>query len=753
MKPLSKSFHLGAMLPPFVDSKNHVGHSARRGAVLVAALASLTLARGQRPPPLGEAAPSEVPVVLSPFTVATDGELGYMSSRTTTGMRSNELIIDVPQTVTIFNAELMRDIGAKVPRDVLGYAANVSSGTVRADRSILIRGQSTSQFFDGFAINSPATQQDMYMFDRVEILKGGNAVLYDNPSGGGLINYVYKRPRAQPRGEIGFEYGSHGEYRIEGDVGGQLWKSRGQSINYRLVGTATEADTQFDNEHRKRMALLASTDFVLSDKTSLVLRANHLTTGDEGMYHRTPIAMTNPARPGEFIYFNWPNIKHVNISGEPWTNMENEVTELAAYFSHRFTQHWATQVAAVYQREEQRSPVIAPATGGPIVPGTGLWRRVWLASPRDRDEISVETNTVGEFSTGPLNHKLVMGLRFSGVEVTETQESSPGTTTVSSPIVPFDFLNPNYGQQRDPRTVAGYLPEVRNFTDHIRTHSVFLQDTLKLFNNRLHVSGGVVKRWALTRRVDRFLRNESSVDDSSARPKFSALFKITDDVSVYIAENSTDRGRPNGTTFAGTIFDRQTDTSREIGLKFSTLNDRLLGNVAVFDSSQSGILVPDLTHVGFQQQTGERKYTGGEIDLSAQVGKFNIYAAIGRMVKYQVVSDPRQAVVGRKAANVSDWSGGLVASYRFEGAAKGLKLSSGVEYRGDRLADPVDRFVMPSYAVWNANASYRWRQWDLSVSVRNITDEFYFAGTTGDRAERIELGTQREFRLGARWSF
>ena len=76
-----------------------------------------------------------------------------------------------------------------------------------------------------------------------------------------------------------------------------------------------------------------------------------------------------------------------------------------------------------------------------------------------------------------------------------------------------------------------------------------------------------------------------------------------------------------------------------------------------------------------------------------------------------------------------------------------------LEYRGDRFADTTNTFVMPSYVVCNVTASYRWNQWDLSLGVRNLADEFYFAGTTGDRAERIELGTEREYRLGARWSF
>ena len=82
---------------------------------------------------------------------------------------------------------------------------------------------------DGFVM--AASQFDVALFDRIEVIKGPASTLYGQCSLGGFINFVRKKPQAERNVEMSLQAGSWNTWRAEADITGALdeaadWQGR-----------------------------------------------------------------------------------------------------------------------------------------------------------------------------------------------------------------------------------------------------------------------------------------------------------------------------------------------------------------------------------------------------------------------------------------------------------------------------------------------------------------------------------------------
>src|SRR4029453_2021274 len=83
---------------------------------------------------------------------------------------------------------------------------------------VVIRGNSSSAdfFLDGVR-DDVQYYRDLYNLDRVEALKGPNAMIFGRGGGGGVINRVTKKAEFAHFGELTFQGGSYGNKRLLAD--------------------------------------------------------------------------------------------------------------------------------------------------------------------------------------------------------------------------------------------------------------------------------------------------------------------------------------------------------------------------------------------------------------------------------------------------------------------------------------------------------------------------------------------------------
>jgi hypothetical protein len=170
-------------------------------AALLAALAIVARAQPAAP---ASAAPapardSNDPVVLTPFSVSTERDLGYAAGDSLASSRFNTRLMDSAATVSVFTGEFLRDLGANSLAEVLEYGvnSNLDYDQNRPDPTMFYvdaglqntrinnRGLSGSSLTDFFRSRMPV---DAYNTGRFDFASGPNSVLFGVANSAGSIN-------------------------------------------------------------------------------------------------------------------------------------------------------------------------------------------------------------------------------------------------------------------------------------------------------------------------------------------------------------------------------------------------------------------------------------------------------------------------------------------------------------------------------------------------------------------------------------
>jgi len=145
---------------------------------------------------------------------------GYTTSRTTTATKTDTPLRDTPQAVSIVGRQLIADQAMQNMADVVRYVPSITMGQGEGHRDApTIRGNSsTADFFVDGVRDDAQYYRDLYNVERVEALKGSNAMIFGRGGGGGIINRVSKDAGFAPIRAFTLEGGSFDHKRGTVDV-------------------------------------------------------------------------------------------------------------------------------------------------------------------------------------------------------------------------------------------------------------------------------------------------------------------------------------------------------------------------------------------------------------------------------------------------------------------------------------------------------------------------------------------------------
>jgi outer membrane receptor protein involved in Fe transport len=175
----------------------------------------------------------EKTLVLSPFVVTGDSDVGYQSTATLAGTRLRTELRDVGSSISIVNEELLQDTGSANIEDVLIFTPNTEVGGLGGNFSATqgsgnpipeqqrdsqsggitrIRGLAAADLTrDYFITNIPF---DTFNTDRVEVQRGANSALFGLGSPGGIVNSsTIRADFLSNRGRIRAETDTYGTQR------------------------------------------------------------------------------------------------------------------------------------------------------------------------------------------------------------------------------------------------------------------------------------------------------------------------------------------------------------------------------------------------------------------------------------------------------------------------------------------------------------------------------------------------------------
>ncbi len=194
----------------------------------------------------------EAPIVLSPFEVRTDSDVGYLAANSLAGSRLNTALKDTPASISVFTEEFIRDLGAIDLSEIMPYAANAQFDYAEASDDARVtlfqenagftRGSNAAYRVRGVRATTSRNYfewdlaSDTYNIGRVEDSRGPNAVLFGFGSAGRLhldsqwVNWHRDNRADYYRVALTheFEFGRWGNYRLaaRGEFSDKVARSR-----------------------------------------------------------------------------------------------------------------------------------------------------------------------------------------------------------------------------------------------------------------------------------------------------------------------------------------------------------------------------------------------------------------------------------------------------------------------------------------------------------------------------------------------
>ena len=133
--------------------------------------------------------------ILPDFVVTDSGDKGYYSANTLAGTKTNELVKNIPITVSTVNEEMLKDYEMSSLSELGKYVPSIESGgSLYNNQEIRFRGFLTrSQLYEFMPRYSPV---NYYNIQRADVVRGANSLIYGQSDPGGKVNLISKTASA-----------------------------------------------------------------------------------------------------------------------------------------------------------------------------------------------------------------------------------------------------------------------------------------------------------------------------------------------------------------------------------------------------------------------------------------------------------------------------------------------------------------------------------------------------------------------------
>lgn len=221
-------------------------------------------------------------IELEVFRVDSSEDSRYQVQESTSSTRIAALLKETPMNVSALTEEFIRDIGATDLKEALQYTTGITTDTLLASpidsdfldpqasfkntAKVTIRGfPSSVALRNGFRRTYGA---DTAAMQRIEIVRGPNALLYGIGNFGGLVNYITKLPTFGEWGSsVEVSAGSDSFWRGQAEVNVPIY----DDLAVKVIGVLEDSEHWTDFNTRSKAYAYASTEWRPFSGSSLVL--------------------------------------------------------------------------------------------------------------------------------------------------------------------------------------------------------------------------------------------------------------------------------------------------------------------------------------------------------------------------------------------------------------------------------------------------------------------------------------------------
>jgi iron complex outermembrane receptor protein len=675
----------------------------------------------------------QTPIVPSTTLGAPAKEDAEKATGTEGGSTQTKVVVGRKQ----IEESSQQDGASDAVKGVPGAASNNGAGS--ANDSLKFRGIQLGLYTNyrlngGLAIANVITipTEDK---ERVEALKGANALMFGLASPAGIINLVTKRPIARDLATLTVSGNAFGQYGAAVDLNHTFGSEH--KVGVRLNASDTHVATGVDHLSGTGRFGSAAIDWYLT--RDLVLRLDYESYMKDVLEQGTvaPLAAVN----GKIVVPR--TLDPRKMLGATWGGYTPHTHNKIVRLDYRISDQWRA-LAEVGASNSERSRVQARTTGKyDVDTGAGTLQIQWIKN-QHYDNSFARAELVGRFALAGIANDAA----FGASESIRRANNPFGFASVNTPINIYDPAPIPYFQRPD--KPENYAPS-RN-----QEKSLYVYDTVSL-TSTLKVLAGVRKSAAEFTNTNQKTFARSTLESRPTAPGAGIMWEVAPRTTVYGSFMRAVEDGPTAT--AGSVNEFQIlaptqSTQKEVGLRTAFFGP-VFANIDYFDIERANAVTNKVAGPQYNEflYDGTSHLRGFEIAANARFSSEWSASASAQLMRatQQTLIDP--ALNGKTPENTANVMGTFTLAYNPAWMRK-LTLRAGASYTGPRFINALDQGQIPGVSLFNAAASYQTaffgHKTNLQVAVSNLADKWYWNSVT---SSAFGAGMQRALRFSAKIAY
>ena len=655
-----------------------------------------------------EDAAANAPTPLPKVTVIAEHESdGYLIGSSRSATKTDTALIDVPQSVSVVTRDLMQDQAMQSLMDVARYVpgAGMAQGEGNRDTIILRGNSSTSDFFLDGVRDDVEYYRDLYNLDRVEILKGPNAMIFGRGGAGGVVNRVTRQANWQPVRELSLQGGSWDTRRATFDFGDAVT----DGMAARITGVYEDSGSYRDGFELERKGINPTAAFAIGEATVLRLSFEYYDydrVADRGIPSlAAPTAVDGPFRTDEATFFGDPRQSPTNAT----------VSQGSVTIDHAFNDDVHLRNRTVYADYDKFYQNVY--AGGAVDPATNLVPLAAYNNSQLRENFFNQTDLTFAARTGSIGHEFLVGMElgeqttdnvrmtglFNGTDAAFLVSAADPAVSVPVTFAPTETDNTNHGTA----TIA----------------ALYVQDQVQLSQDWLAIVGLRYDSFEMDFRDRRGAGLDLESSDDLLSPRGGLIYKPAEDVSLYASYSMTyvPRAGSQLASLAPTnaALGPEEFENVEVGAKWD-LGPSLSLTAALFRLDRRNVAIPDPNDPTVSILVDGQRTEGVELGVS---GRISESWSIQGGYAYQDGQLTDRAG-GTTLAQLPKHVASLWNRYDF-GPAWGVGL--GVVHQTEMFAASDNLVELPAFTRVDAGVYYTPNErLRMQLNIENLLDERYY---------------------------
>jgi iron complex outermembrane receptor protein len=629
-----------------------------------------------------------------------------------------------------------QDGASDAVKGVPGAASNNGAGS--ANDSLKFRGIQLGLYTNyrlngGLAIANVITipTEDK---ERVEALKGANALMFGLASPAGIINLVTKRPVAKDLATLSVSGNAFGQYGAAVDLNHSFGDEH--KVGVRVNASDTHVATGVRNLSGTGKFGSVALDWHLT--RALTLRLDYESYMKDVMEQGTvaPLAAVN----GKIVLPH--TLDPSKMLGATWGGYTPHTHNKVARIDYLLSNNWRV-LAEVGASNSERSRVGVRTTGKyDVNTGAGTMQIQWIKN-QHYDNSFARAELHGHFLFGGMGNDAAFGVS----ESVRRGNNPFGFATVNTPVNIYDPAPLPYFDRPD--KPEQYAPS-RN-----TEKSLYIYDTLAI-TDTFKVLAGVRKSDAQFMNTNQRTFVQTTLKDRPTAPGLGATWQFAPTTSLYGSFMRAVEDGPTAT--AGSINEFQLlapaqSTQKEIGVR--TEFHGVFANIDYFDINRANAVTNKAPGPLFNEflYDGTSHLRGFEIAANAKLTPEWSTTGSAQLMRgtQQTVIDP--SLNGKTPENTANVMGTFNLSYN-PGWMKQLTFKAGASYTGPRYINALNQGEIPGVSLFNAGLSYRTtlgaHKANFLVAVSNLANKWYWNSVT---STAFGAGMRRAIRFSAKIAY